>query len=125
KVTVTPDKPKYEPGQSATYAVRITDTRGRPVAGCPFSLGVVDESIYALREEDTKAIARTFYPQRYNRVSTDYSFNVQYLGDADKSEPQITARKKFRDTASWQPNRETDGNGRAQVTITLPDNLTT
>ncbi len=125
KVTVTPDKPKYEPGQAATYDIRITDAAGRPAAGCPFSLGVVDESIYALREEDTKAIQRTFYPQRYNRVSTDYSFNVQYLGDADKSEPQITARTKFRDTAAWQPHRETDENGRAQVTITLPDNLTT
>ena len=125
KVTVTPDKPKYEPGQSATYAVQITDAKGQPAAGCPFSLGVVDESIYALREEDTKAIQHAFYPQRNNRVSTDYSFNVQYLGDADKSEPKITARKKFRDTAFWKPNAETDGNGRASVTMTMPDNLTT
>ena len=125
KVTVTPDKPKYEPGQSATYAVQITDAKGQPASGCPFSMGVVDESIYALRPEDTKAMAHAFYPQRSNRVSTDYSFNVQYLGDADKSEPKITARKKFRDTAFWKPNAETDGNGRTSVTMTIPDNLTT
>jgi uncharacterized protein YfaS (alpha-2-macroglobulin family) len=125
KVTITPDKPKYEPGQQATYTVQIMDNKGQPVGGCPFSFGVVDESIYALREEDPKAILNAFYPQRYNRVSTDYSFSVQYLGDADKSEPKITARKKFRDTADWRPNLETDGTGRAQVTITLPDNLTT
>ncbi|MBC8104443.1 MAG: hypothetical protein H7Z41_17850 [Cytophagales bacterium] len=124
-VRVTPDRPKYEPGQLATYAVRITDAKGRPAAGCPFSLGVVDESIYALRADDPKAMQRAFYPARYNRVSTDYSFSVQYLGDADKSEPKISARRKFRDTAYWRPSAETDGDGRASITVTLPDNLTT
>jgi hypothetical protein len=124
-VTVSADRARYLPGGSATMSVRITDSQGRPVAGCPFSLGVVDEAIYALREDDPKAIVHDFYPHREDSVDTDYSFNIGYLGDADKSEPKITARKRFLDTAFWMPDGETDGAGRARVTVTFPDNLTT
>jgi uncharacterized protein YfaS (alpha-2-macroglobulin family) len=58
-------------------------------------------------------------------VTTGYSFAVEYLGDADKSEPVIEARKRFPDTAFWQPALRTDATGRATVRFALPDNLTT
>jgi hypothetical protein len=37
----------------------------------------------------------------------------------------MTARKKFPDTAYWNPALRTDSSGRATVTVTLPDTLTT
>ena len=131
-VTVTPDKPnganavlpRYQPGDKVTYTVQATDSNGKP-AQCEFSLGVVDESIYALQEDNPAALKNAFYPRRQNRVETSYSFAVEYLGDADKAEPKITARKKFPDTAYWNPAVETDAQGKAEVTFALPDNLTT
>jgi len=37
----------------------------------------------------------------------------------------LTIRQEFSDTAFWQPFITTDAQGQAQVTLTLPDNLTT
>ena len=68
---------------------------------------------------------QAFYPRRVNRVSTEYSFAVEYLGDADKAEPKIETRKRFPDTAYWNPTVQTDANGRASIAFSLPDNLTT
>jgi uncharacterized protein YfaS (alpha-2-macroglobulin family) len=125
QVSVKPDKETSGPGETITYTVTTTDVAsGKPVPA-DFSLGVVDESIFALRADDPKALKREFYPRRSNRVSTSYSFRVEYLGDADKSEPQIEARRKFRDTAFWTPTLRTDANGQTTVRVALPDNLTT
>ncbi|HLJ54419.1 MAG TPA: alpha-2-macroglobulin family protein, partial [Chthonomonadaceae bacterium] len=116
--------PRYGPGDKITYRVRTTDAAGRP-APAELSLGVVDESIYALKEDDPTALRDAFYPRRSNLVSTEYSFAIQYLGDADKSEPKITARKKFPDTACWNPSLTTGADGLATVSFALPDSLTT
>lgn len=123
-VKIEPDRPKYEPGGRITYRVQTTDSQGRP-ALCEFSFGVVDESIYALREDDPNALRNAFYPRRYNAVRTEYSFAVEYLGGVDKAEPKVVARKKFLDTAFWQPVLRTDAQGQATVSFHLPDNLTT
>jgi uncharacterized protein YfaS (alpha-2-macroglobulin family) len=130
-VTVAPDHvsesgklPRYKPGDPVTLRIRTADAQGRGVPA-EVSLGVVDEAIYALREENPNALRRAFYPRRYNQVSTDYSFELVMLGDADKAEPKIVARKKFEDTAYWNPALVTDSSGSASVTFRLPDNLTT
>ena len=120
-----PQQNKYQPGDNATFAVSIKNAQtGKPVAS-DFALGVVDESIYALREDNPQATKQTFFPRRTNRVSTSYSFSVEYLGDVSKAEPKIKARTKFRDTAYWRPDGQTGENGEATVFLTLPDNLTT
>lgn len=119
-----PTLARYQPGDRITYHVRTTDAQGHP-APAEFSLGVVDESIYALQEDNPTALREAFYPRRTNEVTTSYSFAVEYLGDADKAEPKIAARKKFPDTAFWKPDLRTDADGHATVTFALPDNLTT
>lgn len=123
KVAIRADRAKHRPGDKVTYQVQTTDARGAGVP-CEFSFGVVDEAIYALREDDPRALRDAFYPRRYNTVNTAYSFEPRYLGDANKAEPSIEARKKFLDTAFWQPALQTDDAGHATVSFALPDNLT-
>ncbi len=124
RVQISSDKASYHPGDRATYQVRTTDSGGKPVAA-DLSFGVVDEAIYALQEDDAKALRNAFYPRHPNAVQTSYSFEPLYLGDANKAEPVIEARTKFLDTAFWKSDVETDANGRASVSVQLPDNLTT
>ncbi|HEY0076715.1 MAG TPA: alpha-2-macroglobulin family protein [Abditibacteriaceae bacterium] len=123
QISIRADKADYAPGGKINYAVQTRNAKGQPVAA-EFSFGVVDESIYALREDDPDALRDTFYPRRENRVSTSYSFATEYLGDANKAGAKIEPRRKFLDTAFWQPFTRTDGNGQARISFNLPDNLT-
>lgn len=118
---VTSDRPQYLPGSTATYTIRSMGPDGKPVSA-DLSLAVVDESIYAIREDRTNPI-KTFYPARYNRVETNYSFPELYLDGGDKG-GEIPVRINFKDTAAWFPTVKTDGNGQATVKVQLPDNLT-
>jgi uncharacterized protein YfaS (alpha-2-macroglobulin family) len=124
RVNISSDRASYHPGDRATYQVQTTDAGGKPVAA-DLSFGVVDEAIYALQEDDPKALQNAFYPRYPNAVQTSYSFEPLYLGDVNKDGMQIEARTKFLDTAFWQSDIQTDRNGRANVSVQLPDNLTT
>ena len=123
QVTVKPDKERYTPGEQATYQVATADWEGRPVQA-EVSVGVVDESIYAIQEEMAEPILRFFYPPRYNSVETSYSFYQIYL-DADKEPVNIQVRKRFPDTAYWNPRLITGPDGRGQVSFAMRDTLTT
>ncbi|MEN9265586.1 MAG: MG2 domain-containing protein [Thermostichales cyanobacterium BF4_bins_65] len=120
-VTISSDRPTYAPGDTAQITVTTRNRQGDPVVA-EVSLGVVDEGIYLLRPDLTPDIRRFFYSRRYNRVSTSYSFPQQYPGGLDKLANQI--RQDFRDTAAWFPNLVTNAQGIAQVSVKLPDNLT-
>ncbi|MBS1716121.1 MAG: hypothetical protein JSS72_00135 [Armatimonadetes bacterium] len=121
KVTLTPDKQSVQPGDTVRYAVKTQDSAGHGVPA-QLSLGVVDESVYAV-EPDTRSIKRDFYPRVFNRLEVNYSFEEVYLDSGDKGEANVTVRKNFKDTAFWTPDVETDRNGNASVAVRLPDNL--
>jgi hypothetical protein len=123
KVAIESDREVYHPGDTATFKLRTTDTAGKPVPA-EVSFGVVDEAVYAIHEDAKAAMWQAFYPRRYNEVLTEFSFPQIYLGDADKDGAQITVRKKFPDTAYWDPFVRTDRSGSATVRVTLPDSLT-
>lgn len=123
QVEIEADKSTYRPGDRATYDVLTRDESGRPVSA-EVAFGVVDEAIYALASDRTNVVG-TFYPKRYNSVSTDYSFADLYLDGGDKAPSDIQIRSKFEDTAFWAPSVVTDSSGRAQISFILPDNLTT
>lgn len=123
KLTVDSDRKKYKPGETVTYTVKASRPDGKPAANVELSLGVVDESIYAIRPEVAPNIQKFFYSRRSNWVTTVCSFPEQYSGGPDKIEPRM--RKDFRDTAAWLPDLLTDANGMAVARVKLPDNLTT
>lgn len=122
RVEITPDKTTYSPGDIATYTLKTSSEDGRPVSA-EVSVGVVDESIYAIAEDNVDLL-REFYPRRYNQVDTTYSFPDLYL-DGDKAPTSIQVRRTFKDTAFWAPAVQTDPAGHATVSVQLPDNLTT
>jgi hypothetical protein len=123
KLEVKSDRTQYQPGETARYHIKATDGAGKPVRA-EVSLGVVDESIYAIREERKPDILGAFYPTRYNQVETDYSFPAFYL-DGGKEGAGIKVRRRFPDTALWLPALVTDERGEAEARLQVPDTLTT
>ncbi len=123
QLAVQTDKPKYHPGDEVTLRVHAQYPDGKPAAKTELSIGVVDESIYAIRADQSENIQQFFYDERANWVTTTSSFPEEYSGGPDKIEPRM--RKDFRDVAAWFPTAMTDENGDAIVTFRVPDNLTT
>jgi len=64
-VEVTTDQREYRPGQECRTTVTVRDAQGRPVPDCELSLGVVDESIYAIKPDLTPDLREYFH--RYSR----------------------------------------------------------
>ena len=123
-ITLRPSKTEYQPGEPVACEVTTADPRGRPVPA-ELGLGVVDESVYAVREDTPGDIMDAFYARRPNEVETCWSFPELYLGSGDKAAGPRRVRKRFPDTAFWAPRLRTNQQGRATVTFPMPDTLTT
>ncbi|MCH8979051.1 MAG: carboxypeptidase regulatory-like domain-containing protein, partial [Armatimonadetes bacterium] len=122
KVEVTPSKDVVLPGEALEYIVKTTTPDGTPVRA-DVALSVVDEAVYAIREDRNDPL-QTFYPRRWSGVRTSYSFPEIYLDGDDKSPIEVDMRKDFRDTAYWAPTVSTGPQGIAKIRVDLPDNLT-
>lgn len=122
-VSVEPQKQTARPGERVPIRIRTLNDRGEPVSA-EVTLTVVDEAIYAVRE-DTKEILQEFYPVRYNAVSTACSVVEAFLDSGAKEGGELPIRKEFKDTAAWFPTIRTDASGTVTVEVTAPDNLTT
>lgn len=143
---IIPDKEEYRPRETATYTILARNADGTPAAGAEVSLGVVDEAVYSIRPERAPDIRKAFYGRRYNRVSTGFQPWYPFSGHAGnkpaelvrrkaanqladfKNEGQLAEpmiRKEFKDTAHWQPGVITGADGKATLSVALPDNLTT
>lgn len=121
-VEIKPSAETFRPAGNVTYTITTKDMQGKPIPA-EISLGVVDESIYALRADSTN-IKDFFWGPRGNRVSTNYSFSGYYTGGIEKEDRNLL-RRNFKDTAFWLPAIETAADGTIGATFTLPDNLTT
>ena len=142
-VELLPSKPQFQPGESASYSITAKDAEGKPAAA-EFSLGVVDEAIYAIRPETTSDILKFFYGRAFNRVTTDSSLSYYFHGEAGKKQMRLAnvkkhswlaqikperlvepkVRKAFPDTAFWVADVETGPDGKAAVKFAFPDSLT-
>ncbi|HKV37626.1 MAG TPA: alpha-2-macroglobulin family protein, partial [Blastocatellia bacterium] len=139
-------KNEYKPREKASYSILARNADGSPAPNAEVSLGVVDEAVYSIRPDSSGDIRRTFYGHRYDKVQTRFSASdsfTGYSGDkpvtlaaarrayqlADfKNESQYVdpiIRKDFKDTAFWQADVVTGADGKAAVSVPLPDNLTT
>ncbi len=143
-VDIQPDKTSAGPGDKVTYTVTVKDYAGKP-AQAEVSLALVDKAVLALAPSNSAPILEAFYPERGLSVSTALGivlsaddFNANYRasiatgegmgsGGGGKGEGDLgvmTVRQDFRDTAFYEAQVQTDKNGKATVTVTLPENLT-
>jgi uncharacterized protein YfaS (alpha-2-macroglobulin family) len=146
KVEIIPNKREFKPRETASYTVSAQNGDGSPAAGAEVSFGVVDEAIYSIAPDNAGDIRKQFYAQRYNEVNTTLAVNYYFTGYAGKNAIRLAAnrrahqladfkndgdfvepmiRKIFKDTAYWQPSVVTGADGKANVKVELPDNLTT
>lgn len=146
QIEIQPSQKQFQPGQKASYTVLVHDSIGKPVSG-EFSIGVVDEAIYAIRPDTNGDPHDYFYGSIYDRVTLDSSLNFYFSGQAGKKQMflaytgggsralaqlkptetlvQPKVRKLFPDTALWLADLRTDASGRAEAQLTFPDTLTT
>jgi uncharacterized protein YfaS (alpha-2-macroglobulin family) len=145
-IQIATDKPQYQPGQTATYNLKVTTPEGRPVSNADLSLGVVDEAIYAIRPDTSPDLLKFFYGNPSSGVNSQDSLTYYFSGEAGnrrmllaystaghrslaqlKREPlvQPKIRKAFPDTSYWAADLTTDSSGRVQAKVAFPDSLTT
>ena len=142
-VALETSKPQYLPDEPGVYTLTARDAAGRGVAG-EFSIGIVDEAIYAIRREPQQELLNFFYGREYNRVGLESSLTYYFSGEAGKRRMQLArirpwatraqlkpermiepkVRKAFPDTMFWSAEVRTDGSGKAKVNVRFPDALT-
>jgi len=134
-VALTVEPQTTQPGETVSATLHITDPDGNPIQG-EFSIAVVDKALLALAESNSALIIEALYGENPLSVQTSYSLKTYATqlslanmdlgrGGGGDMEAQITLREQFHDTAFWQAQIVTDADGTAQLSIPLPDNLTT
>ena len=132
KVQLFSNPSEAGPRDPVTFDVVVTDHQDEPVQG-EFSLSVVDLATLALADSNVEDILPAFYSNQPLGIETGISLAV--YGGRDLLEPgglgggggdgTMFVREDFPDTAYWNPSLITNSEGRGQVTMTLPDSLTT
>ena len=126
-VALTPDKPRYAPGDHATLTVRTTNGRGNPVAASVF-VRVIDEKLYAMGYADDEDPLGVLYQQLDSGLlgvgwTHETPSQTYDGGGGDTTGGGGEARTDFRD---WLVARlvRTGANGLATVAVDLSDDLT-
>lgn len=133
------------PGDMVRFNVLTLDYSGKPVPA-EVSLGLSDLATLSLMEPNSTPIVNYFYSERSLGVWTsvpitldieDYNQNIREEivegqgmggGGGEKGFGElgvIDVRQNFPDTAFWEAFVVTGEDGQANVSVTLPDNLTT
>ncbi|MFN3695102.1 MAG: alpha-2-macroglobulin family protein, partial [Ignavibacterium sp.] len=67
-IELQPSKQTFKPGEKAIYKIFVKDYKGNPVRNTELSFGIVDESIYAIKEDNTQPIETYFYSPRQSYI---------------------------------------------------------
>ncbi len=134
QLSLTPIPSRTGPGEQVTLEVLVRDQNGSPVEG-EFSVSVVDQAVLALADPNAPDIEDAYYGQQGLGVRTSLAL-AAYVRAPEAAAPgqggggggealSAVVRERFPDTAYWQADLMTDPDGRAQVSLALPDSLTT
>jgi uncharacterized protein YfaS (alpha-2-macroglobulin family) len=133
QVQLTSQPERTGPGEEVTFEVLVTDATGKPVQG-EFSLSVVDLAVLALADPNAQDIVPAFYQTQPDGLRTSlslaaYSQRLTFaplgMGGGGGGEIPSVVRENFPDTAYWNAEIITDADGKAEVSVQLPDTLTT
>src|ERR1035437_2063223 len=105
-ISILPNKKEYKPGDNASYKVVVKDIKGNPVKNTELSFGVIDESIYAIKEDETQDIKSFFYAPQYSYIQANNSYF--YVQSSGQSRQITSIDKNYFD----QGLIEQKGNGR-------------
>jgi uncharacterized protein YfaS (alpha-2-macroglobulin family) len=127
--------PKHAaPGDALNFELTASDDQGNPVQG-EFSLAVVDKNAFSLAKPNTQPmqsanILEAFYGQQPLGVRTglDLAATAQRQvvvslspgGGGEFTVPQVVGQN-FPDTAYWETGITTGPDGKAQLSVPLPD----
>jgi alpha-2-macroglobulin len=129
-VSVEPDKKEYRPGEQVTATVKVTDSKGQPVAA-EVSITAADEGVLSLIAYQTPDPVPTMYAPWGLGVTSATQF--EYIRDipapnierpATGGDSAGSVRSRFVASAVWVPGAVTDATGVATVQFKAPDNLT-
>ena len=143
-VTLEAQPKPAKPGDTVTINVMVKDSAGNPVQA-DVSLGISDLATLSLVDPNSPPIYDYFYNRRSLGVQTstpllfsmdDYNALTQAAlvsgagmgsggGKGGGELGVVTVRREFPDTAFWQADLLTNQDGKATVSVKLPDNLTT
>lgn len=103
-LVIKPNKGTYKPGEKAVYKISVKNNAGKPVTNTELSLGLVDESIYAIQEEQVEDIQKFFYKPEYSYIptastltSSKYYTSSRAISLLDKNLLKMEERKKVGD----------------------------
>ncbi len=135
---VTPTQAEIPPATEQTVALALTDNQGQPVQG-QFTVMVVDEAVLQLSGHRPPDLVETVYAEQ--AIATRFADNrrdvvLQNLvsplakgwgfgGGFSAGGESTRIRKDFQALVYYNGSVLTDEQGQAQVSFTLPDNLTT
>ncbi|MCI0714073.1 MAG: Ig-like domain-containing protein [Chloroflexi bacterium] len=125
------------PGDEVTLNVKTTDWEGNPVKA-EVGVGVTDLSVLSIAPPNSQPLMSHFYGQQglsvrtatpltlsADQVTQEIIDTIKGGGGGGGELGIFEVRQDFVDTPLWAPSIITDENGEGQVTVTLPDNLTT
>jgi alpha-2-macroglobulin len=132
-VAVTTDKKDYQPKESVKVDIKLADSAGKPVDG-EVTLYVVDEAVLRLTGYQMPDPVAAIHPERplSMRLGEPLLHLVRRRNYGEKGEAQgggggdgegAGIRSNFKTTVLFNPSVETSG-GKANLSFTLPDNLT-
>ena len=116
KVKVAADKDSYQPQEEGTLTVTTLDHDGNPVSA-EVSLGLVDESIYAIQQVLAQDPRQFFFgKKRIQRPLTKSTFQFKsYLklveGEKQDLLDERELRKRRKNSAAYYDNKKMDGYG--------------
>lgn len=130
--------PTFQPRDNVKFTLQALDAAGKPAQG-EFSFALVDKAIQSLADDRSIPLEKTFWGTRGIGVQTASSWvrSVERINQQVQAEakgggggggPEQQAspvRRNFQDTAFWKADVVTDADGKATLTVPLPDNLTT
>ncbi|MDR0547985.1 MAG: hypothetical protein LBI10_01010 [Deltaproteobacteria bacterium] len=137
KVTATPDKPEYQPRDQVTVDLLVKDSKGQAATG-EVAVAVVDAGVVQVGGSEGYFPDKEFLKDRplmvytFNNLSSligRRAWNLKFAsppgGGGLLAAPLNELRSRLLNLAYFEPFVQLDPEGQAQVTFTLPDNLTT
>jgi uncharacterized protein YfaS (alpha-2-macroglobulin family) len=136
--TVLPTQAEIRPATEQTLDLTLQDNQGQPLQG-QFTVAVVDQAVLQLSNHrlpdlvetvyTDQAISLRFADNRTDVVLTPLSSPLEkgwgYGGGFSAGGESTRLRKNFQALAYYNGSVLTNEQGKAQVSFTLPDNLTT